>query len=303
MYIRPMMEYSACLAFYYLNENVLNVLKNEYTTKKIDYSDVEWYHNVTKESLEWIVEHKKYSSTCALLGIPPTIVRLYSLAIKLQHHMHKMDKSNPLYIAFNPPPGIAPLDPLTFKMTRKFYKWRELFTTFSWFGPTSMSYEEQLNHPDKRINEILGYILNKNKMGKVILPMARVYSNEMNTITNEKHLITSTDKCVFIKNSFVRNMAVAWRVNSFLFKWTCPICGNIFNRGHINRCDFIHQPPYNKIIKEKHLSLFIEDKIKYNEILPKSYNILDSLLNHHNYYTFSRMVEKMMENSYKIIKS
>ena len=303
IYIRPMMEYSAPLIFYNLNEKVLSFLTSDKNqSKKIDYSDIKTYHEVTKKGLNWIVEHKKSNSATALLGIPTTIVRLYCLAIKLQHHMKKMDKSNPLYIAFNPPPGVAALDSVMYSMTGKYYKWRELFTTFSYFGPTSMTYEEQVNHPDKRINEILFYFINKNKMGKVILPIARVNNNEMDTV-DKMGLITSTDKCVFIRNSFVRNMAVSWRVNSFLFGSSCPICGNEFRRSHINLCDFIHQPPYNKIIKEKYLSLFIEDKLKYKEILPKTYNILDSLLNHHNYYTFSRMIEKMMENSFKIIRN
>ncbi|ORX63554.1 hypothetical protein BCR32DRAFT_307525 [Anaeromyces robustus] len=140
--------------------------------------------------------------------------------------------------------------------------------------------------------------MNKSIMGKLILPSARINLKKNDKI-DIREKITSADKCVFIRDRKTRNNAVDWRINCFLFKYKCPICRKEFNRGHINKCDFIHQPPYNRFIKEKDIYLFNKDKEKY-ENLPKSYNILDSLLNHQNYYTFGKFTGEMIENSEKI---
>ncbi|ORX63852.1 hypothetical protein BCR32DRAFT_307234 [Anaeromyces robustus] len=298
IYIRPIMEYSACLAFYWMNSKTTDKLKNRNYLGSIDYSEVSNYHKVIQEGLEWIVNHNRMSSSACLLGIPTTMTRLYCLALKLQRHIAKMDVNNPLYLAFNPPGNVKPFT--CFSFANKVYRWKELFTVYKYFDPTSTneSYSEQIKKVDKKVKEVKVHEMNKSIMGKLILPSARINLKKNDKI-DIREKITSADKCVFIRDRKTRNNAVDWRINCFLFKYKCPICRKEFNRGHINKCDFIHQPPYNRFIKEKDIYLFNKDKEKY-ENLPKSYNILDSLLNHQNYYTFGKFTGEMIENSEKI---
>ncbi len=108
------------------------------------------------------------------------------------------------------------------------------------------------------------------------------------------------DQCIFIRRKIVRENAIAWRLNSFMFKKLCPICREQFNRGHINKCNLINTYPFNFYINEKDREKFKKDK--ENEI-PEKYNILDSLLNHQRYYTFGKITTKLIEMSEDIIQN
>lgn len=299
MYLRPIMEHSACIAFYLMNDKETKKFKKKRKSPiKMNYDDIHTYHQVTIKGLEWIGMHKRTKNIASLLGIPTTMTRLYCLALRLQRHMSRMDKDNPLYIAFNPPSGVKAFSKLS--LTSRFFCWKDLLTKYKYFGDeTTLSYSELLNKLDKRINEILVDDLHKTLMSKCILPTARVNKKRMKRI-NEKGKVTSADKCIFIRNNFLRKHAVAWRLNSFHLRKTCPICGNEFYRSHINKCDFIHKYPYNKIIKVKDILLYNKDKEVYKDRLPGTYNILDSLLNHQNYYAFGRFVMEIKKSTNEI---
>ncbi|KAG4082924.1 hypothetical protein H8356DRAFT_968903, partial [Neocallimastix lanati (nom. inval.)] len=67
----------------------------------------------------------------------------------------------------------------------------------------------------------------------------------------------------------------------------CPVCFRKFNRAHVNnRNIFGLNTPF---ILNKHWSYYHEDLSFYT--LPSSYNILDSLLNHHEYSAFRQAID------------
>ena len=129
-------------------------------------------------------------------------------------------------------------------------------------------------------------------MNRCILPMARVTKSKINSV-KENSIITSPDRCIYLKNNYLREKAIAWRLNKLFAYAPCSICGLTFYRDHINNCNFIHHSPFRNIIKEKHLINFKKDKEIFKNIIPSSYNIIDSLLNHQNYYTFSKIIENL----------
>ncbi|ORX63947.1 hypothetical protein BCR32DRAFT_286467 [Anaeromyces robustus] len=298
IYIRPIMEHSACLAFYWMNNKTTDKLKKQYSQiSSIDYNEIKSYHEVTKQGMEWIVNSNKTSISSCLLGLPTSLTRLYCLALKLQRHMAKMDVNNPLYIAFN-----TPYNGITFScmsLTYKFFKWKELFTSFKYFGPTIAdklsSYNKHIENVDKIVTNVIHNEISKQKMGNCILPFSRVAKIKISQLSSNSKVI-STDQCIFIRNNDIRNYAIAWRLNSLFLRKKCSICGKEFNRSHINNCNFINKQPFNRIIKKQDIYNFKNDKIKYKNTLPKTYNILDSLLNHQNYYIFGKFIKEMKED-------
>ena len=288
-FIRPLMEHGACLAFYWMDENDINKLENINLVH--DFKEIKIYNEVINKGIQWIVNHGKISNSSCLLGIPKAMTRLYCLALKFKKHLSKMDKENPLYFAFNPPPHINKFKSPS--LAYRCYTTKDLFTRYKYFGTTNESPDTQLSHIDKRINEI---IYNEFKqsfvMNKCILPMARVPKDKINTV-KENAIVTSPDRCIYLKNHYLREKAIAWRLNKFFGYASCPICGLTFFRDHINNCNFIHHPPYRNIIKETHLNNFKKDKEKFKNFIPPSYNIIDSLLNHQNYYTFGKIIENL----------
>ena len=314
-FIRPMMEYSAPLAFYWMKN--INQLKNK--TGKPDYREVPFYHLVMEKGIQWILNHNRISNASSLLLIPSTIMRLYTLALKFRVHLSKMDKDNPLYLSFHPKGQMTALSPFTF--SHKVMYWNSLFKDYKYFelpmtASTLNHYTETENN--KRVkrtdsNRYLLYNLSSriNKMiknhfktslimDKCILPLARMSKN-----TNEEELnarLKSPDKCIFIKNSVLRKRAIAWRLNAFGTNRICPLCKDTFQRSHINNCKYMWQYPFNTIIKIKDIERYKEDMKKYPE-LPKSYNILDSLLNHQNYKRFGKFMDILYGFWYSCSKS
>ena len=272
-FIRPIMEYSACLSFYWMD---LEQFKKPNST--LNYEEVSGYHKVMTEAVEWIVGSSKFNVACSLLGLPPTMLRLYILALRFKIHLDGMSDNNPLKKTFdlkknallsmtsfagriisrkdifnlkyfNLPPPRPKVDPITKEIIRP----------------------KELDDMDYRINLMIkNYFLNL-KSDAIILPYART-----NKIINpENSIIISPDRCIFIRDSTTRYNSINWRLNSFGHKKTCPICGESFNRGHINECKFIEYEPFKSIITENDLLLLKEDKEKFKD-LPKTYNILDS---------------------------
>ena len=169
----------------------------------------------------------------------------------------------------------------------------DLFTRYKYFDLTDESFTTQLSHIDKRLKEIIYYEFKKKYvMNKCILPIARVNKLKMNKI-KENSIITSCDKCIFVNNDYIREKAIAWRLNTFSIYNLCPICGKIFYRDHINNCNFIQYFPFNSLIKEKHLINYYKDKEMFKNIIPNSYNIIDSLLNHQDYYIFGKIIKEL----------
>eukprot|EP00833_Pecoramyces_ruminatium_P015064 jgi/Orpsp1_1/1189096/evm.model.d7180000069483.1 len=152
-FIRPLMEHGACLAFYWMDENDLNKLEN--INLIYDFKEIKYYNEVINEGVKWIVNHKKISNPSCLLGIPKAMTRLYCLALKFKKHLYKMDKENPLYIAFNPPPNINRFKSPS--LAYRCYTTKDLFTRYKYFGPTDESPDTQLSHINKRIDMIIYY--------------------------------------------------------------------------------------------------------------------------------------------------
>ncbi|KAG4084745.1 hypothetical protein H8356DRAFT_1743592 [Neocallimastix lanati (nom. inval.)] len=51
--------------------------------------------------------------------------------------------------------------------------------------------------------------------------------------------INSTDRCIYIKDKLIRKRVIAYRLNAFGISRICSICHNVFQRDHINKCDFV----------------------------------------------------------------
>ena len=172
-------------------------------------------------------------------------------------------------------------------MAKKVYSWDELFTSYKFFGKSDKAKKEQIDNIDKRVNEIIVYSFRKKGiMNKCILPSTR-----------KKKSKNSVDQCIYIHKKNIRENAIAWRLNSFMFRKLCPICGELFNRGHINRCDLMNVYPFNFYISDKDRERFKKDKEDTENKLPKNYNILDSLLNHRRYYNFGKITGKLVKMS------
>jgi len=87
-FIWPSMEHSACLVMYWM--------RNWYKT-----SEIKEYNSVITDGLFWVSNSRKFNITCAIFGIPPSLLRLFCLACKLRKHIHLMNPSNPLSSAFS----------------------------------------------------------------------------------------------------------------------------------------------------------------------------------------------------------
>jgi len=307
-FIRPMMEYSAPLAFFWM-KNVKN-LKNK--SSKPNYSEVETYHRVMEKGIQWILNHNRISNAFSLLHLPSTIMRLYILALKFKVHLSKMNEENPLHLLFHPKNNnIKPFTSSSFSY--KVTTWTNFFY-YKYFDlplppppPVEHSYirtennkriKTTYNHPllyklSSRINKMMkSHFKTTLIMDNCILPSAR-----MTKTTDEekfKEKIKSPDKCIFISNSEIRKRAIAWRLNAFGTTRICPICGDTFHRTHINKCNFLNYDPFYKIIKIKDIMRYENDKNEYPN-LPETYNILDSLLNHQKYKTFGKFINKLYE--------
>ncbi|OUM66400.1 hypothetical protein PIROE2DRAFT_59379 [Piromyces sp. E2] len=146
MFIRPMMEHGACLAFYLMDENETRKFEKKYLLD--DFKEVNAYHQVIKNGLEWIVNNKRISNPACLLGIPKTMTKLYCLELKFKKHLTKMDKENPLYIAFNPPPNIKKFNSPS--LAYRCYCSEDLFTKYKYLV-------QQMSLP------LLNYLIEKNK--------------------------------------------------------------------------------------------------------------------------------------------
>ena len=293
-FIRPTMEYSAGLAFYWMTK--IDQLKNK--SGKPIYSEVPTYHKVMEQGVQWILNHNRISNASCLLLLPSTIMRLYTLALKFRVHLSKMDNENPLYLAFHPKKKeVPPLSPFTF--AHKINYWNSLFKDYKYFNlpppPEPESKVEKKNHNlnkiSLRINKMIQNHFNSLIMDKCILPSARITKNNNNNkVINS--LIKSPDKCIFIRNRVIRKRAISWRLNAIGSNRICPICGDTFKRSHINKCKFIFIPPYNKIINNKDILRYKKDLMDFPK-LPESYNILDSLLNHQKYKKFGLFMDKL----------
>jgi len=142
---------------------------------------------------------------------------------------------------------------------------------------------------DKRITEIIVHSFKEGVMNQCILPKARLKKSKK-----------GVDQCIFIKNKIIREHAISWRLNSFMFNRICPLCRQVFNRGHIIKCDLIHKYPFNFYIHKKDIEMFKKEKEMNKDILPENYNILDSLLNNKKYYSFGKITEKLYQMSEEI---
>jgi len=302
MYIRPVMEYSAGLAFYWMTKN--QQLKNK--SGFPDYTEIRMYHDVTVKSIRWIFNKGKLSNCYCLLGLPNSITRLYILALKLRVHLIKMDKDNPLYKSLHPPQGIRPVD--AFSLCHKLLKWNDLFNRYDYFGlppakeqavmkkgrnkkvKLNTTSEKLIEQLDGRIKQMIYNKYTKLNMNKCILPTAR---SKKDTKNNSN--LTSPDQCVFLRNIDIRKRAIKWRLNSIGTKGLCPICNKEFRRSHINKCNFIDH--YKNWITKKDIEEFQKD-VEKNEQLPNTYNILDSLLNHKKYKTFNKIMESLYQYWY-----
>ena len=316
MYIRPVMEYSAGLAIYWMKN--LERLKKKNGIP--DYSEISLYHEVTIKGKKWILDYGKTCHAQSLLGLPSSLMRLYCLALRLRAHLMKMNEDNPLRKALEPPPGINPVSSMSF--SHKVCKWNGLFLYYNYFGlPLPPSQTGQTGHTgqsdqeeegrvvkkrriditgdnlirglDVRIKEMIYWKFRRLIMDICILPMARSYDKKE---WNSK-LIT-TDKCLYIRDKVVRRRAILWRLNA-LNRQPCPFCRKDFHRDHINKCDFLNKDPFKNLIQEKDLLKYMDD-IRNNPILPKTYNILDSLLNHKRYNVFGQFMEHLYKYWIKV---
>eukprot|EP00833_Pecoramyces_ruminatium_P012579 jgi/Orpsp1_1/1186611/evm.model.d7180000051921.1 len=283
-FIRPMMEHSACLAFYWMDHS--QFMKK---TSTLNYEEVSGYHEVTTEAIEWIVNSSKYKVACCLLGLPPTMLRLYILALKFRIHLNNMDDENPLKSAFDKSKNVfLSMDSFAGRLIERKdifkLKYFNLPPARPKFNPNTKVRicSSDIDDIDYRIKVMIkNYFLNL-KSDSLILPSSRT---EKVINPTEKSIIISSDRCIYIRDRMTRYYSIKWRLNNFIHKRPCPICGDNFNRGHINECKFIDYEPYKSIVKDTDLSLFNEDKVKFKD-LPSTYNILDSLLNHKNYNRF-----------------
>ena len=72
IYIRPIMEHAACLAFYWMDPSITDKFKNEkyIMDNTNDYREVQLYYEVTRDALHWIINHRRTTTAACLLGIP-----------------------------------------------------------------------------------------------------------------------------------------------------------------------------------------------------------------------------------------
>jgi len=277
-FIRPSMEHSACLAFYWM--------RNSCKT-----NEIKEYNSVITDGLFWVSNSRKFNTTCAIFGIPPSLLRLFCLACKLRKHIRQMNPSNPLSSSFSIT-NIRNNQFLTNSFGYRIINYNifqhDLFPLEPprLHNPNSSVLVSELDSLNTRLDKLIISHLSKSIMASCIISLARVSNPSTLEFYNHTH---ATDRCVFIRDSITRNYALLWRTNSFgNTSIICPICKNKFNRAHVNHCNiFGWNPPF---LYNKHWKCFKEDLLLFHP-LPPSYNILDSLLNHHEYSSFRQAID------------
>ena len=269
---------SACLALYWM--------RNSCKT-----NEIKEYNSVITDGLFWVSNSRKFNTTCAIFGIPPSLLRLFCLACKLRKHIRQMNPSNPLSSSFSIT-NIRNNQFLTNSFGYRIINYNifqhDLFPLEPprLHNPNSSVLVSELDSLNTRLDKLIISHLSKSIMASCIISLARVSNPSTLEFYNHTH---ATDRCVFIRDSITRNYALLWRTNSFgNTSIICPICKNKFNRAHVNHCNiFGWNPPF---LYNKHWKCFKEDLLLFHP-LPPSYNILDSLLNHHEYSSFCQAID------------
>ncbi|ORX63850.1 hypothetical protein BCR32DRAFT_287496 [Anaeromyces robustus] len=273
-------------------------IRNSFFGREFPYMGKVYF--VIKEGLQWILNRRPDITASSLLGIPPTLYRLYSLALKFRIHTSKMNPNNPLMYALFPTNHHQKKSLSKKSFAYKVVCSESIFSYSNKYGlpPPEKKFNKEtheeipstpLDDLEKRIKIMISNKFREGIMGKCILPSARVNAEGISD-----NYITSTDRCVFIKDNTLRKRAIAWRLNSVGInhkKNRCPVCKEPFNRRHIKFCDIASIPTFEKILNTKDLQQYRFD-LQRNE-LPDNYNILDSLLNHKRYKTFSRFMQEL----------
>eukprot|EP00833_Pecoramyces_ruminatium_P008207 jgi/Orpsp1_1/1182239/evm.model.c7180000080446.1 len=190
------------------------------------------------EAIEWILNSTKYKVACCLLGLPPTMLRLYILALKFKVHLNNMNDENPLKSAFDIRKNVfLTMDSFAGRLIERKdifeLKYFSLPPARPKINPNTKEIIKSKNLDDMnyRIKVMIkNYYLNL-KSDSLILPSARTNKTIHPT---EKSIIISPDRCIFIKDRTTRYYSIKWRLNNLTYRKPCPICGETFNRNHIN---------------------------------------------------------------------
>ncbi|KAJ3280720.1 hypothetical protein HK104_000454 [Borealophlyctis nickersoniae] len=101
------------------------------------------------------------------------------------------------------------------------------------------------------------------------------------------------DESLFAEPKALSRAAVNWRLNRLPPRKPCPVCGEPFNRGHINACNlFQDDPAYARYapISARHRHQLVASGRR-----PDSYNILDAMLNRGDRDAFRRCWNRIFD--------
>ncbi|ORY03908.1 hypothetical protein LY90DRAFT_519494 [Neocallimastix californiae] len=229
--------------------------------------------------VKWILNTKRFRIGFSILGLPPTLERLYTLSLKFKRHIKEIDEDNPLNVAFyiNNYKSRIPRNSFFYKVM----DWDHLFH-LKYFGLKDpvIPDDEDPNDPDidligldSRIKDLI-YKSNfgSSALTSCILPFARVKKKTDKNYIKETN---SSDQCIYINDPITRYRAIRWRLNTFLYKKICPICHREMNRAHIQKCKLFMHVPFWHFICNDDIYAYKSELRKYGDHPPPNYNILD----------------------------
>lgn len=97
---------------------------------------------------------------------------------------------------------------------------------------------------------------------------------------------SGVDRTLYIKDAALRCRALKWRLNRLPPNMSCPKCGQVFNRGHVNTCEFLNDVPSAQ-------AWLVDVEAEWRRLvaanpLLANYSLLDHALNHGKYRIFAK---------------
>ena len=269
VFIRPSYEYCIPILYTWIQKVDLKLMK------KLD--------EIHMNGLNFIFNTKKYGGTTrmdnisrhvleSLSGLGSFTQRLTILKASLANHLRRLDESNPLkqfhsqqFLLFHK--GSILNECMESDHLRGFLKQRSDLFPLTWRG-----------YNRKTLGD--SFYQNSGKLTKYILIKCR-RPNLMD------HLL--------LQPQTLAKKGILWRTNRAFINRLCPVCGNQFNRRHINDCGLYGLLAVASDIMDS--KDFKREYSKLNqEYLDKNhYSILDHLLNHQEYGEFENLYDTLDE--------
>ena len=259
-FVHPVLEYGAPLVF------------AEHLQHPLNFSDATNLHNA---ALSWIAatrpqpNHGILETVC---GSTQLVDRFQDLGTMFVCHLHSAHITNPIRII------LPEVDALPSRLL--FHA--PIQETFE------IAIQAKLSHPHHQppisLKSLAQQTLRKNRY-KHLRPPNRLLPQFILPSALTQSLV---DRTILVTNTSLRRTALAWRRNLVGLNTRCPHCNGRFTRSHITNCGLITNIP-----SPADYARYAHDLQQFPSLISTSYCILDSLLNHQSYHSFSTCMQSL----------